>query len=103
MTESTVPAAAGATGRTAADVRASVRAIVIELAPERDESVGPDAPLVDGLGYHSLSLLELAFTLEDEFDLEPIEEATARRITTVGAVEDHVVTELTARGEIPGP
>jgi acyl carrier protein len=89
--------------KTEADVRASVRAVVIELAPNGDESAPRDAHLADDLGFHSLALLELAFTLEDEFDLPPIEEATARQITTIGAVEDHVVGQLTARGEIaPG-
>ncbi len=89
--------------RAVEDVRASVRAMVIELAPHRDESVGPDTGLVDGLGYHSLALLELAFTLEDEFDLPPIEEATARRITTVRAIEDHVIEQLAGRGELDPP
>jgi acyl carrier protein len=82
------------------DVRATVRAVVMELAPGRDESATRETGLVDGLGYSSLSLLELAFTLEDEFDLEPIEEAVARQITTLGAIEDHVISQLTARGEI---
>jgi len=98
MTESAVSAATA--GRSEADVRATVRDMVIELSPSRDESAGPDTHLVDGLGYHSLSLVELAFTLEDEFDLPPIDEPTARSITTVGAVEDHVVGILSARGEI---
>jgi acyl carrier protein len=98
MTESAVSAAMA--GRSEADVRGTVRAMVIELSPARDESAGPDTHLVDGLGYHSLSLVELAFTLEDEFDLPPIDEPTARSITTVRAVEDHVVAVLSARGEI---
>jgi acyl carrier protein len=101
MTESAVSAAMA--GRSEADVRGMVRAVVIELSPVRDEDARPDTHLVDGLGYHSLSLVELAFTLEDEFDLPPIDEPTARAITTVGAVQDHVVGVLAARGEIvPG-
>jgi acyl carrier protein len=98
MTESAVSAAMA--GRSEADVRGTVRTMVIELSPVRDESAGPDTHLVDGLGYHSLSLVELAFTLEDEFDLPPIDEPTARAITTVRAVEDHVVAVLSGRGEI---
>ncbi|MBB6347776.1 phosphopantetheine-binding protein [Nonomuraea muscovyensis] len=94
MTESTTST------MTEADARASVRAVVLELAPNGDESAAPDAHLVDDLGFHSLALLELAFTLEDEFDLPPIDEATARQITTILAVENHVVRELTERGEI---
>lgn len=102
MTDSAISAASDRQ-RAAGDVRAAVRAIVVELAPARDEPVGDDTTLVDGLGYHSLALLELAFTLEDEFDLEPIEEATARRIISVRKVEDHVVEQLAARGEIVEP
>jgi acyl carrier protein len=103
MTESATSARADGNKRAVEDVRASVRTMVIELAPQRDESVGPEAGLVDQLGYHSLALLELAFTLEDEFDLAPIEEATARRITTIQAIEDHVIEELAGRGELVEP
>ena len=85
--------------RTEAGVRSVVRSVVIELSPERTEAPDLDARLIDDLGYNSMALVELAFTLEDEFDLEPIEESTARQITTLGAVADHVVTELAARGE----
>jgi len=100
MSEPAVPLAEGGQRRTEADVRAVVRSMVIELSPERDESAGTGALLVEDLAYNSLALVELAFTLEDEFDLSPIDETTARQITTLGAVQDHVVTELAARGEI---
>jgi acyl carrier protein len=85
------------------DVRALVRSIIIELSPDRDERTDDDARLVEDLDFNSLALLELAFTLEDEFDLLPIEETTARQITTLRAVQDHVVVELAGRGEIAGP
>jgi len=98
MTESVT--SAPTTGRTEAEVRASVRAVVLELAPDGDESAAPDARLAEDLGFHSLALLELAFTLEDEFDLPPIEEQTARQITTIERVASHVVEQLAARGEI---
>jgi acyl carrier protein len=100
MTESTTSSRANGNKRAVQDVRAAVRAMVLELAPARDDTVGPDAGLVDALGYHSLALLELAFTLEEEFDLAPIEEATARRITTLHAIEDHVIEQLAARDEL---
>jgi acyl carrier protein len=99
MTESAT-ATPATTARTEAEVRADVRAVVLELAPDGNESAGPDAQLVEEMGFHSLALLELAFTLEDEFDLPPIDETTARSITTLGAVEAHVVAHLAARGEI---
>ena len=75
----------------------SIRRIVRELAPE-PEGGGEDAHLVDDLAYHSLGMLELAFTLEDEFDLPAIDEETARRIVTIRHVEDHVVGSLRERG-----
>ncbi|MBV9447203.1 MAG: hypothetical protein JO345_15080 [Streptosporangiaceae bacterium] len=96
----TEPITAGAERRAESDVRTLVRSMVIELSPERDESAGAGARLIEDLAYNSLALVELAFTLEDEFDLSPIDETTARQITTLRAVQDHVVTELAARGTI---
>jgi acyl carrier protein len=53
--------------------------------------------LVEDLEYHSLALIELSFTLEDEFDLNNIDESVARRITTVGDIEEYVVSEVRNR------
>lgn len=97
MTESQAAAGTELHGRSEADVRASVRDVIRELAPGAEGEPPQDATLIEGLGYHSLALLELAFTLEDEFDLEPIDEETARRIRTVRDVENHVVRELSVR------
>lgn len=76
------------------EVRAKVLSVISEMAPKQDVTPGPDAVLVQDLGYHSLALMEVAFALEDEFDLDPIDEKTARQITTVGAVQDLVVKKL---------
>ena len=89
-------------GRSEEDIRASVTAIVMELSPGDDQVADPSSRLVDDLGFHSLALLELAFTLEDEFDLPPIDETTAQQITTVGAVAQHVVTMMRERGALVG-
>ena len=70
-----------------------IHEIITDLAPEPAE-LGPEARLIEDLGCHSLSLLELAFSLEDEFDLSTIDEPTARRILTVGDIERHVLAEL---------
>jgi acyl carrier protein len=86
--------------QTEAELRAAVRAIITELAPSADGQSSDDARLVDDLGYHSLALLELAFALEDEYDLQPIDEATARRIVKVKDVENHVVKELQSTGRL---
>lgn len=75
-------------------VRSRIRAIIADLAPNRRASPATGARLVEDLGYHSLALLELAFALEDEFDLPPIDEAVADLIRTVGDVEDNVVAQL---------
>lgn len=83
---------------TEAEVRQLVRDIVVELAPTPEGYSGGESHLVDDLDYHSLALLEMAFALEDEFDLPPIDEPTARAIVTVGHVEDHVVRELMGAG-----
>jgi acyl carrier protein len=95
MEQTTRPAGGG---RSEEEVREVVRAVVMELAPNQDQDPGEDSGLVDDLEYHSLALTELAFTLEDEFDLLPIDEATARGIRTLRDVQDHVVRELSARG-----
>jgi len=81
------------------DIRALVRDMIADLAPESDAECGPDNRLIEDLGYHSLALLELAFTLEDEFDLEPIDEETARKILTVRDVEDVVTRMLSEQGK----
>jgi acyl carrier protein len=80
-------------------LRANVRLIVLELAPNQDRSLGDDARLLEDLGYHSVGLMELAFTLEDEYDLMPIDEATGRSIRTIRDVQDHVAAEVMARSE----
>jgi acyl carrier protein len=78
-------------------IREQVLAVVLDLAPNSGGAHGLDAHLVEDLGYHSLALLELAFALEDEFDLEPIDEETARKITTVRLVQDIVIKRIRER------
>ena len=73
--------------------------IITDLAPKAGKPV-PEARLVEDMGCHSLALLELAFSLEDEFDLATIDEATARTIVTVADVERHVLEELRSKGQL---
>ena len=82
------------------EVRVLIGQIVRELAPSPDGPDGSDVKLVDELGYTSLALLELAYTLEDEFELPPIDEETARTINTVADVENHVVNGLRDEGRL---
>ncbi|HTB49617.1 MAG TPA: hypothetical protein VK701_01445 [Solirubrobacteraceae bacterium] len=80
------------------DVCILIGRIVRELAPNPESGEGNQVKLVDQLEYTSLALLELAFTLEDEFELPPIDEDTARKIITIADVETHVVDGLRERG-----
>ncbi len=68
--------------------------IVSQLAPVNIDGLTAEARLIEDLGYHSLALLELAFALEDEFGLPPLDEETARKIRTVRDVEDLVAQRL---------
>jgi acyl carrier protein len=78
----------------AAELPAAVHAAVLEVAPEKRAAVDAGTRLVDDLGFHSLALLELAYLLEDEFELPPLDVETARGIVTVGDVVEHVRGEL---------
>jgi acyl carrier protein len=83
--------------RTQQEVRAQLRDIVLDLAPNPQPDVPDDALLVEDLEYHSLALLELAFALEDEFDLPPIDEESARNIRSIKDIEDYVLQQIDAR------
>ncbi|MGW8725166.1 hypothetical protein ACWGNF_03895 [Streptomyces sp. NPDC055808] len=80
---------------TESSVRDSILSLVRQLAPDADE-MPTDRPahLVNDLGYHSLALLELAFAIEDDFDLPPIDEETGRGIVTSDDVVVYVLTQL---------
>src|SRR5690348_1585425 len=82
------------------ELRNAVRKIIIELAPSTDGPQPDSARLVEDLAYHSLALLELAFALEDEFDLQPIDEPTARKIQTIADVLNHATAEFKSRGRL---
>jgi acyl carrier protein len=88
-----VPPIAGET-QSEQEIRALIRALILELAPTNGEAGQPDPRLVADLGYHSLALLELAFTLEDQFNLEPIDQEAAQHIVTAGDVEEYVIVQL---------
>ncbi|MEU6217669.1 hypothetical protein ABZ845_09130 [Streptomyces sp. NPDC047022] len=82
-------------------VRAAILSIVRQLAPDPEgfPDEGP-AHLVNDLGYHSLALLELAFAVEDDFDLPPIDEETGRKIATSEDVIAYVVGQLREQNEL---
>jgi len=82
------------------DVRAKVRSIILQVAPNPDgvQSAG-ETQLVDHLEYHSLALLELGFTMEDEFSLPPLDQSQVQDIRTVEEVEDLVLRLLRQNAE----
>ncbi len=77
-----------------------LRGLIAELAPAESSEITDASVLVDDLEYHSLALMELAFTIEDEFDLEPIDEETAQAIRTVKDVQDLVIRALSERAPL---
>lgn len=79
------------------DVCTTIRRTVREMAPNPEGWIGDDPRLAEDLEYHSLALVELAFVLEDEFGLPPIDEASAVAIRTAGDVERYVVKALAAQ------
>jgi len=66
-------------------IPAAVRTVVRLLAPSAPTRVTGDQELIGDLGYHSLALAELGFTLEDLFALEPI---TPEQAMSLGSVDD---------------
>jgi acyl carrier protein len=85
---------ASAAKLTDAQLRARIRSIIVQVAPNPDGVQTGETQLVEHLEYHSLALLELGFTLEDEFDLPPLDQAQVQDITTVEEVEDLVLRLL---------
>jgi acyl carrier protein len=84
------------TQRTEEETRRQIREIVISMAPDSSSADEQDPHLVETLGYHSLALLELAFALEDEYALPPIDQESAQSIRRVSDVEDYVLAQLRA-------
>lgn len=80
--------------RSESDVRQLIRDLVRELAPNPAPPAGDNPRLIDDLQYNSLTLLELAFTIEDEFSLPPIDRSAAETIHTARDIEDYVIRQL---------
>jgi acyl carrier protein len=77
------------------EVRATVRSIVLRLAPEPGGD--PQGNLIEELAYHSLALLELAFAVEEAFGLRPMDMQTARSIQSSADLEAYVLRELATK------
>lgn len=80
------------------EVRERVRALVQSMAPEPQEAT--DATSFVDLGYHSLALVELAFAVELEFDLEPIQAEEVEGVETVLHLQNFVLLRLEMLGDL---
>ena len=67
--------------------------IAEQFAIDADE-VTMDSSFVDDLGADSVDLVDLAVTLEQEFNLEETEESVLSAIKTVGDVVDYIARAL---------
>ncbi|HEX8742799.1 MAG TPA: phosphopantetheine-binding protein [Thermoleophilaceae bacterium] len=81
-----------------AGVSERVITVVSDMAPMRGAQVTPTSVLREDLGYDSLTLLELAAALEDEFGLPPSAELDAEVAETVLDVDRIVATKLGEAG-----
>lgn len=77
----------------------TIYGVIAELAPNAKLDVHPEAVLEDDLGYHSLALIELALTLEEMFDLDPITPEEAERVVTARDVVDLILQVQSANGD----
>jgi acyl carrier protein len=78
----------------AQDIETTIHQLIRELCPGGTPTLTPSAHLADDLGYHSLALVELAFAIEDKFDLEPIDQGTGQSIRTVADVVGYVKSKV---------
>jgi acyl carrier protein len=71
-----------------------IRHAVRMVAPVTVENVTGTDRLIGDLGFHSLALAELAFVLEDLFQLDPITPEQAMSIDQVSDIEQLIATAL---------
>jgi len=90
------------TAVTAEQVPAVVRQVVRLVAPQPPAQVGNAHQLIGDLGFHSLALAELAFTLEDLFGLDAITPERAMTLQTVGDIVT-LITEAIGAGQARVP
>jgi acyl carrier protein len=70
----------------------SVRALVGEMSPLGPTEATSELRLIEDLGYDSVSFVELALALESEFNISAVDEEKAANLTTVGDIENLVIS-----------
>lgn len=83
-------------------IPAAVRTVVRLLAPSAPVWITGSQELVGDLGYHSLALAELGFTLEDLFALDPITPEQAMSLVSVDDITALIQETIgSGRGRLP--
>ncbi|MCD6426998.1 MAG: acyl carrier protein [Caldisericaceae bacterium] len=75
------------------EIREKVVEIVKDKLGVEDDKITDDAKYVDDLGADSLSLVDIAMALEDEFGMK-IPDEDIEKITTVGATIQYIKEHL---------
>ena len=75
------------------EIREKVVEIVKDKLGVEDDKITDDAKYVDDLGADSLSLVDIAMALEDEFGMK-IPDEDIEKITTVGATIQYIREHL---------
>ena len=70
----------------AGQVTAMIHEVVRLIAPDPSAVVADEHRLIHDLGFHSLALAELGFTLEDLFSLDAVTPEQAMSLSTVGDI-----------------
>lgn len=80
----------------AEQVRTLLRVFIHDLQPNEPEPTLPDASTLDDVGVDSMSLVDLLFKVEREFDITIPDEALPR-IATVGDLVEYVTSQSAGR------
>ena len=86
----------------AGQVPAVVRQIVRLVAPQAPDELTEANRLIGDLGFHSLALAELVFTLEDMFGLGAVSPEEVMTLNSVGDISVGDIVKLVADAVVKG-